>query len=139
MISTLIPWQPSGSSGAFMDDRYLVAQSSDALDDDLRVTAKFDQDVGFLENVKKRQRWSDNDPVPQLIEHLGIIACPTDYTVDIIPRQKWEKLDTAVAILGTIPGSHLVRIRLAFVYVRPLWLWSSPVTVAPPLVVVRGM
>ena len=139
MISTLSPWQPFGSAGAFMDDRYLVAQSSADLDEDLRLTAKFDQEVGFSENLKKRQRWSCDDLLPKEIEHLGILACPTDPSADIVPRQKWEKLTTAIAILNTVPGSHIVRIRLAYVYVRPLWLWASPVTVAPPAPVAKSL
>eukprot|EP00959_Pyramimonas_sp_CCMP1952_P110072 2302965-Pyramimonas_sp.AAC.1 len=78
------------------------------------------------------QRWSIDDPLPVQVEHLGILATPTDHAVPIIPRGGWQKLETAISVLGAIPGSHQVRLSLACAYVRPLWTWALPIVTPPP-------
>eukprot|EP00959_Pyramimonas_sp_CCMP1952_P460014 9479174-Pyramimonas_sp.AAC.1 len=102
-----------------MDDRSLVAQNTDDLDRDLQMTQQFDTSIGHCENQSKRQRWSIDGPVPVQVEHLGILATPTDHARAIIPRGAWQKLETAISVLAAIPGSHQVRLRLALACVRP--------------------
>eukprot|EP00959_Pyramimonas_sp_CCMP1952_P121682 2544284-Pyramimonas_sp.AAC.1 len=80
LISTFVPWVPTSQGHAFMDDRSLVAQNTDDLDADLLMTQQFDTSIGYCENQSKRQRWSTDDPVPVRVEHLGILATPTDHT-----------------------------------------------------------
>ncbi|CAK0855080.1 unnamed protein product [Prorocentrum cordatum] len=115
-----------------MDDISLVSQSPDASQGDLGMTKQFGASVGFSDNVSQRQKWSDADPVPKQIEHLGVRCVPVDPSIHIVPRTKWEKVETGICILATVPGSSLVRIRLACAYIRPLWPWASPVVVPPP-------
>ncbi|CAK0795674.1 unnamed protein product, partial [Prorocentrum cordatum] len=87
MVACLAPWQPLSSGHAFMDDRAIVSTSPDALAIDIADTQSFDRRVGFVENIGKRQQWSDQDVVPRRIEHLGVHATPTDSSFGIIPRQ----------------------------------------------------
>eukprot|EP00959_Pyramimonas_sp_CCMP1952_P163055 3408593-Pyramimonas_sp.AAC.1 len=95
-------------------------------------TSTFDSDVGFKANNKKTQIWSTTDAEPQQIEHLGLLACPTDATWAIIPKDKWAKLHTGISILQSVPGSCMVRLRLAYTYLRPLWTWGAPIVTPPP-------
>ena len=115
-----------------MDDRTLVAVSTQALDDDLALTERFDQECGFRENASKRQRWSEDDEEPSRVEHLGLTAVPTNVHEPILPKHGWEKLYHAIKILHTIPGGFQLRIRLAVAYIRPLWDWASPILAPVP-------
>ncbi|CAK0790040.1 unnamed protein product [Prorocentrum cordatum] len=139
MVACLAPWQPLSSGHAFMDNRAIVSTSPGALATDIADTQSFDRRVGFVENIGKRQHWSDQDVVPRRIEHLGVLATPTDSSFGIIPRQGWAKLETSIAVLASIPGSNQVRLKLAFAYIRPLWLWASPLVIPPPIKYARTL
>ena len=61
MVGTLVPWSPSMRKWKFMDDRSMTAPSDEALEENIQYTCVFDRDIGYQENIGKRQRWKRGD------------------------------------------------------------------------------
>ena len=134
MTASLVPWKPAPARGwKFMDDRSLATKGPGAkadLQEGLKKTQEFDESIGFVENAGKRQHWSRD--THDRVEHLGVTCVPSDPQAEVLPRNGWQKIESAIAILGTIPGSMHVRERLAGAYIRPLWLWANPILAVVP-------
>ena len=124
MTASLVPWTvPSPTKKwKFMDDRSLSSRGPDAaqqVDQAIAVTQLFDSSIGFVENADKRQHWKRGEHTK--IEHLGIVCVPWDPTTPIQPRSGWSKLENAIVVLASLPGSMAVREGLAACYIRPIW------------------
>ncbi|CAK0911065.1 unnamed protein product, partial [Prorocentrum cordatum] len=78
----------------------------------------------------ERQEWHLGEQ--KKIEHIGIEAAPDNPAIPTTPAGRWKKLYAAIETLRSIPGSSKTRLRAVEAYVKPLWLWCTPVFVAPP-------
>jgi hypothetical protein len=70
-----------------MDDRSIKAQKPNAeakLDAALQATLTYDTAIGYVENAKKRQRWSRRGN--ERIEHLGVTCVPSQASEAILTR-----------------------------------------------------
>ena len=130
LCSVLAPWETQGKKFLFMDDRSVVADSTQQLEEDIAATDAFDIGTGAIENVSKRQRWERGGHTR--IEHLGIVATPDDAEVDIKPAAGWAKLDKCVQKIRSLPGPSHTRMRAVAAYAKPLWTWCCPIFALPP-------
>ena len=108
-----------------MDDRSVVADSTQQLEEDIAATDAFDIGTGAIENVSKRQRWERGGHTRS--EHIGIVATPDDAEVDIKPAAGLAKLDKSVQKIRSLPGPSHTRMRAVAAYAKPLWTWCCPI------------
>ena len=66
------------------------------------------------------------------MEHLGLITDPLNPAEPIVGRHGWDKVAHIIRLLGRLPGTALVRERLAMAHVRPQFQWASPLLAPPP-------
>ena len=95
LAQILRPWHaivhlkhPMVRTWAYCDDRSLRCSGTlEDLNDALASTRRFDDDVGFSENMKKRQIWANND----VAEHLGLSVCPASQDLPTL-RNGWDAI-----------------------------------------------
>ena len=131
----LSPWHgllrkrtPDVSSWAYMDDRSLRGACQTAVQRAIDITQKFDDSIGLLENMQKRQIWEGK----QQVEHLGLRIAPGDACLTPTPRADWEPVAALVSRLHSVPGSAAARERLVGAFVKPLFTWAAPLCEPPP-------
>ncbi len=144
----LTPWHravplrcPGARTWAYVDDRSLKGDGhctrpdQAVVDDALEVTADLDWRLGFTENLKKRQRWIDDE----LTEHLGIRAAPGAVAPPLpAPRDGWDKVHDLTHHLRRLPGSIETREKLGAVLVASTYRWAAPFLEVPPDSLVRS-
>jgi len=101
-----------------MDDRTLKAapgsRAKESLSKALLVTSEFDQAVGLLENVSKRQHWEGEEKV----EHLGLrlqghFAKAPVMKKLALPRAGWDGIEETIKRLAMVPGGQGTRTKVA--------------------------
>ena len=137
----LAPWPhtlrtavPTADAWCYVDDRSIKIRSNPDHEQHLKraleVTNKFDDDVGLVQNHKKRQLWGANHNAS--VEHLGITAAPLHPNQLLQPRNGWEKATQRLTTLQHLPTSFDVRFRCILAYIRPLFTWAAPLHARPP-------
>lgn len=96
----------------------------------LAATQAFDTSIGMDENSSKRQSWRAGDATP--IEHLGLRVVYDRPDMPIVPKDEWAKYKCLVQRIRFIPGTILVREKLAQAYIVPMTTWAGPLFSDPP-------
>ena len=136
LAQILRPWHamihlkhPMVKTWAYCDDRSLRCSGTlQDLNDALASTRRFDDGVGFSENMKKRQIWENNDTV----EHLGLLVCPTSQGLPTL-RDGWEAIAEMFSFLAKIPGGITPRENAVRVFFKSKWTWPVPLIAPPPV------
>ncbi|CAK9075643.1 unnamed protein product [Durusdinium trenchii] len=132
----LRPWHaiihlkhPMVRTWAYCDDRSLRCSGTlEDLNEALASTRRFDDVVGFSENMKKRQIWANNDAV----EHLSLSVCPASQDLPTL-RNGWDAIADNFPFLAKIPGGVMPRENAVRVFFKSKWTWPVPLIAPPPV------
>ena len=94
------------------------------------MTTTFDNDIGQIENLTKRQIWGPL--AAQSVEHLGTTAAPLQPTTPLKPRYDYAKAYGLCSQIPRLPGGYCRRIQATISYVRPQFTWAAPLHSQPP-------
>ncbi|CAK9075753.1 unnamed protein product [Durusdinium trenchii] len=136
LAQILRPWHaiihlkhPMVRTWAYCDDRSLRCSGTlEDLNEALASTRRFDDVVGFSENMKKRQIWANNDAV----EHLGLSVCPASQDLPTL-RNGWDAIADNFPFLAKIPGGVMPRENAVRVFFKSKWTWPVPLIAPPPV------
>ncbi|CAE7820211.1 unnamed protein product, partial [Symbiodinium necroappetens] len=105
----------------------LVYDEAHTLQAALDVTARCDQALGLVENLRKRQLWQ----AAESVEHLGLRLSPATLEPPHL-RAGWGPVLDLIALLPRLPGGFAIRANAARVFIKPMWEWPLPLLQSPP-------